>query len=466
MAYIEGTNSRNVIDNVYWGVTDDTDIIYGKGGNDEIYGLGGVDHITGGTGADYIDGGANDDWAYYDDSNEGVRVSLATGAGDGGTAEGDTLVSIERLAGSQYGDILVGNGGNNWLWGNGGDDTLKGGGGADTLSGGEDDDMLKGGGGADTLYGDSGNDTAAYQDSPTGVNVSLGAAPGLAGNGKQGDAAGDTLYDIENLIGSQHQDYLFGNNIGNVLQGLDGPDTLRGYGGIDILWGGEGNDYLFGDEQGDTLRGESGNDTLTGGAGADAMLGGYDDDRYYVDNLYDVTTEYGGQGFDEVRTSVSWTLTEGSDVEVLRTVNELGTAGLFLTGNSSGNLVRGDYGNNLLNGREGNDELTGLQGQDLFVFNTALDAGSNVDTITDFNVANDTIMLDQDIFSSNLGLGNISSGELVIGSAALDANDRIIYDSNTGALSYDADGAGGNAAVQFAELPTGLALTYLDFLVY
>jgi Ca2+-binding RTX toxin-like protein len=121
MAHIVGTDTPNVIDDVYWGVTDDTDIIYGKGGNDEIYGLGGVDHITGGAGADHIDGGFDDDWAYYDDSNEGVRVSLIDGTGHGGTAEGDTLVSIEHLAGSQYDDILVGNGGENWLWGHDGD---------------------------------------------------------------------------------------------------------------------------------------------------------------------------------------------------------------------------------------------------------------------------------------------------------------------------------------------------------
>jgi serralysin len=80
-------------------------------------------------------------------------------------------------------------------------------------------------------------------------------------------------------------------------------------------------------------------------------------------------------------------------------------------------------------------------------------------------VADDTIWLDQDIFSSSLGLGNISSGELVIGPAALDANDRIIYDPVTGALSYDSNGVGGTDAIQFARLSPGLALTYLDFLV-
>ena len=117
------------------------------------------------------------------------------------------------------------------------------------------------------------------------------------------------------------------------------------------------------------------------------------------------------------------------------------------------------------NGAGGNDELTGLVGQDSFLFDTPLNAATNVDTITDFSVADDTIMLDDDVFSSSLGLGNISAGEFVIGAAALDANDRIIYNSATGALSYDSDGVGGTAQIQFATLSTGLALTNLDFLV-
>jgi serralysin len=90
---------------------------------------------------------------------------------------------------------------------------------------------------------------------------------------------------------------------------------------------------------------------------------------------------------------------------------------------------------------------------------------TNVDVVTDFNVADDTIQLDDDVFSSSLGLGNISAGELVIGAAALDANDRIIYNDATGELFYDSDGVGGVAQIQFATLSTGLALTNLDFLV-
>ena len=87
--------------------------------------------------------------------------------------------------------------------------------------------------------------------------------------------------------------------------------------------------------------------------------------------------------------------------------------------------------------------MTGLGGADSFLFDAAL---GTIAVVTDFSVADDTIRLDQTIFSSSLGLGNISSGELVIGTAALEANDRIIYDSSTGALFYDADGVCGRGA--------------------
>jgi Ca2+-binding RTX toxin-like protein len=135
-----------------------------------------------------------------------------------------------------------------------------------------------------------------------------------------------------------------------------------------------------------------------------------------------------------------------------------------LTGNANGNIVRGNNGTNVIAGGNGNDMLTGLGGADSFLFDTPLDAAVNIDVITDFDVADDTILLDDAIFSS-LGLGTISSDEFVIGAVALDANDLIIYNDATGALYYDSDGVGGTAAIQFAELMPGLALTSLDFLV-
>jgi Ca2+-binding RTX toxin-like protein len=155
-------------------------------------------------------------------------------------------------------------------------------------------------------------------------------------------------------------------------------------------------------------------------------------------------------------------LPAGADVELLTTDNDGGTATINLYGNETGNAVRGNNGSNTVSGGDGNDELTGLGGEDFFHFNTPLNAASNVDVITDFSVADDWIVLDDAIFT---GLSSGLVGQFVIGTAALEAYDRIIYNDATGALLYDSDGTGSAPAIQFAELSAGLALTYLDFLV-
>ena len=290
-----------------------------------------------------------------------------------------------------------------------------------------------------------------------------------------GDAEGDELNGIENVTGSAHADILWGDDAVNVLRGMNGNDVLKGFGGADHLFGGNGSDtleggddadLLYGDAGADTLRGQDGNDRLDGGIGADEMSGGAGNDLYIVDYAGDVITEAGGQGIDEVRATVSYTLTAGADVEVLRTDTDAGAAPINLTGNTNGNVVRGNAGANVINGGDGNDELTGLGGQDLFLFNTALDAMFNVDVITDFNIDDDTIRLDATIFSSDLAPGNsVAGSQFVIGPAALDAAHRIIYDDATGDVFYDSDGSGGTAAIRFAQVSAGLALTNFDFFV-
>ena len=95
------------------------------------------DIIIGGIGADDIHGGNGTDDASYDDSHAGVTVSLLSGTGSGGTAQGDTLVLIENLTGSSHDDILVGDDNDNVISGLGGNDSLKGSGGDDTLYGGK-----------------------------------------------------------------------------------------------------------------------------------------------------------------------------------------------------------------------------------------------------------------------------------------------------------------------------------------
>jgi Ca2+-binding RTX toxin-like protein len=220
------------------------------------------------------------------------------------------------------------------------------------------------------------------------------------------------------------------------------------------------NLLLYGNDTGNEIIGNAGHNYIDGRGGVDQMIGRLGNDTYIVDHASDSVVEGNGQGSDGVYAFTSWTLTPGADVE---TIIAASGNNMNLTGNTSGNILQGNNANNILNGGDGNDDLTGYGGQDSFLFNTPLNAASNIDRINDFNVADDTIRLEQAIFPA-FGVGTISADQFVISSSAQDANDRIIYNSSTGALFYDSDGVGGNAQVQFAELGRGLALTNADFL--
>ncbi len=170
MAMIKGTAGKdtligtNLFDTINGGGGDD--IIDGGAGNDKMAGDTGNDTFLGGEGADYMDGGAGVDTVTYADSAAGVKVFLGTGKGYGGQAEGDTLVSIENVTGSQYRDMLIGTDGSN---------TINGGAGNDTISAGGDNDFVIGGHGDDFLTGGSGADTFVFRSlpwsAPNGVDV-------------------------------------------------------------------------------------------------------------------------------------------------------------------------------------------------------------------------------------------------------------------------------------------------------
>jgi Ca2+-binding RTX toxin-like protein len=526
MANVFGSDASETL-NAADGVTDNADTIFGFGGNDDIFGLDGNDEIKGGGGADDLFGGSGSDTANYSDSFEGVQVYLTTGMGFNGTAEGDSLDSIENITGSAHDDFLVGNDEANVLIGLEDNDILKGLGGDDTLYGDSGSDTLKGGGGADTLNGGSGIDTVAYNESGAGVVVSL--ITDTAGNG---DAEGDELNSIENLTGSSHDDTLWGNDGVNVIKGMDGGDSLKGYGGNDTLQGGDGEDFINGGAGADTMTGGNDNDTyivdnasdvvvegagqgasdqvrasvnytlgagaqveflrttndggvtainLTGNAfdqtlmgnaganyldgkgGADHMEGLGGNDRYYMDHAGDLAIEFAGQGNDTVIALANVTLSAGSEMELLRTSGSASAYNVNLNGNEFDQAIQGNAGKNVVNGRAGSDTLTGYGNDDIFRFNTALGAG-NVDEITDFNVADDTIQIDNAVFAG-LALGTIDADQFHIGASAADAQDRIVYNSATGALYFDSNGNAVGGAVQFATLDTGLAMTHNDFVV-
>jgi len=265
-----------------------------------------------------------------------------------------------------------------------------------------------GGGGADDLDGGGGNDTAVYSDSGAAVTVNL-----EDGTGQGGSAEGDTLEEIENVVGSDYDDAFLGTGGANEIRGGEGNDVIKGGGGADTLLGQAGEDSLYGMGGKDTLRGGAQNDYLSGGSGQDNLVG--------------------GSGADE------------------------------LDGGKHDDVLKGGNGSDLLDGGKGNDALTGGAGNDAFLFSDALDPSTNVDTITDFAVNHDEIHLEQNIFSA-IG-GQLGSGEFRIGANAKDGNDYIMYNQNNGKLFYDADGDGGGDKVLFAKLDTGLNLDHGDFMM-
>ena len=333
MATFNGTNSG--------------DTLYGTSAGDTISGLGGNDSLKGFGGADRLDGGAGIDTVFYGDSSVGVAVNLQTGRGYGGSAEGDTLVSIENVFGSNFNDTLTGTSGANQLHGGEGNDVIKGGGGDDfldggngndiivssiwgtsTLDGGAGDDTFKGVGHADTIIGGAGSDTVDFSHMSF-VTVSLGdPLPYWAGL----ETVHGPFISIENLTGTNGQDVLVGNGGSNILRGLGGQDNL------------------------------------IGGGGADIMYGGTDSDHYYVDNAGDVIREYAGEGtFDVVWTSVSYALTPGAEIEQFNVEDRHSTAAINLTGNEFANIINGNDGDNVIDGGGGADHMYGGKGNDTYI---------------------------------------------------------------------------------------------------
>ena len=135
-------------------------------------------------------------------------------------------------------------------------------------------------------------------------------------------------------------------------------------------------------------------------------------------------------------------------------------------GVSGADKLVGGNGADLLDGGLMADTLTGGADEDSFRFSTDLGAG-NIDRIADFNVDEDLILLDLRIFTELGDDGALTFGSFHKSSAgtAQDAGDRILYDTDSGALSYDADGSGSMAAIQFAQLGKNLALSADDFYV-
>lgn len=326
-------------------------------------------------------------------------------------------------------DTVTGTALNDDLFGGLGNDTISGGVGADRLFGEAGNDTLDGGTGADRMFGGLGNDTFKVDSMSDYVNDTGGT---------------DTI--LSSLNYSLNT---------TALAAIENLGTTNA--------AGTGNLVLTGNALDNVITGNAGNNLIDGKAGADTLVGGAGNDTYIIDNAGDQITETSGT--DTVKAYSSYTLGAGDSIEVL--TSALSTGNIDLTGNSLDQKVIGNYGINNINGGAGNDTLTGGGGNDYFVFNSVLNATTNKDVITDFNPTYDTIKLENTgagLFTT-LGVGTLAASRFYVGTAAHDADDRIIYNKTTGTLSYDADGNGAGAAVAFAVLTNKPTLTNADFLV-
>lgn len=369
----------------------------------------GNDTLEGGSGADILNGSGGTDTASYAHSGEAILASLSNSGNNTGTdALGDTYISIENLAGSDFNDTLIGNAF------------------ANTLSGGLGNDLLEGLAGADVLDGGAGNNTASYEHSPLilgaggallGVTASL-SSPG----GNTGDAQGDSYTNIQNILGSDFNDTLTGDNNVNILTGGNGNDILEGLGGSDILSGGTGTDtvaYTFagtavtasladattnsgtdaagdsyisienltGGDFSDSLVGDSGSNTLTGGSGDDALEGMTGAD-ILVGGTGSNTVSFAHAGLAGYAGGTA-TTTIGSGVSASLTTSFLQGDAFSQTGDAAGDTYSGianmsgsdyndtligDSASNIISGGAGDDILEGLGGAD------SLDGGAGINT--------------------------------------------------------------------------------------
>ncbi|MEQ1714680.1 MAG: cadherin domain-containing protein, partial [Hyphomicrobium sp.] len=285
-------------------------------------------------------------------------------------------VNPEAVFGDANANTFVGGAGNDVFGGGGNVDALFGNGGADWLDGGTGTDVMSGGDGNDIYVADMAGDVAS--------ETNAAAAGG-----------------IDSVIASAT--FTLGANIERLF--LTGAQAIGGTGNtLSNLLDGSANTAA------NTLKGLRGNDIYIVGAG-------------------DIIDELGpaSGGIDTIFSNKSYNL--GNALTVKGLVENLLLTGTLASngfGNTLANTITGNGAANILAGGQGNDRLTGGAGGDSFVFNTGLNAASNRDTIVDFNVAADTIKLENAVFKAFAALATgatIGTAAFHSGAGAVAAHD-------------------------------------------
>jgi Ca2+-binding RTX toxin-like protein len=444
--------------------------IAGNGGANSLAGLGGADTLDGGDGADTLEGGDASDRLNGGTGDDLFLVATGDVITDAGGA--DTVMTanswimqafLETLLltgadtananGSNFDNLIVGNGAANRIFGFAGSDTIAGNGG---------DDFLDGGTGADSIVGGAGNDLLKVDDLADAVGEAAGG-----GN--------DTVLATVNWALGDHFE---------TLQ-LSGAAPLVGTG--NAL-----DNRIIGNQGANRLLGGDGADTLDGLVNADTLEGGGGNDTYTINFGADLVVEAPGGGFDTVRSSINHTL--AANVEAL---NLIGTTAINGTGNTENNTINGNSIGNRLRGQDGadtvnglggadtveggngNDRLTGGDGNDVLNGGTGNDtmiAGANADifrydqsahggdSISDFTPGEDLFHIARAGFGNVLAAGALGAGNFA-SNAPTAAVAQFVYNGATGVLAYDLDGTGAGAAVTIATLTAKPAISAADFLV-
>ncbi len=421
--YREDPSSTGYLRTIVNGTTG-VDVFTSTNVRNDYQGLDGEDWFIPGLGNDRFIGGAGIDTVSFAGLGSGVTLSLSNGSALINGQQFAAVLQTENVIGTNFDDVITGNGLANVLVGGGGNDQLNGGPGVDQLYGGTGNDSFVVDSTDDIVfeYAGEGTDTVnasgSYYLYPnienltlTGGNDNFGVGNELA-NTIQGNSGSNLL------IAGAGDDIVRGGAGVDSLFGQDGNDQLFGDAGIDYLVGSVGNDMLDGGEDADALYGEDGDDTLIGGAGfhtdilvggagndvlrGDSGLGDYDrmdggsgDDSYYVDTPDDLTFEAGGGGTDTVYATIN-----GAGYYLYANVENLVLGGDTpfgvgndldnrITGSAASNWLLGGAGNDTLNGAAGNDVLFGESGADTFVFAR----GTGGDVIGDFVAGTDRIDL-------------------------------------------------------------------------
>ena len=517
------------------------DYIYGAANNDNLIGGAGNDTLDAGAGNDTLNGGAGDDSLIGGDGNDTYIVDTTTDTITETTTGGiDTVQSavtytigdnIENLTLTGTSNINgTGNSLDNIITSNSGINTLSGGNGNDTYIIDSASDIITetATGGIDTVKigvtytlsatSNLENLTLTGTSAINGTGNSLNNV--ITGNDANNILTGDTGADT--LIGGRGNDTYVVDNVGDVINealSTGGTDTVKS----SIAWtltdgsnlenltltgsasingtGNNLNNTITGNTGNNILTGNAGNDILNGGAGADTLIGGTGNDTYVVDNVGDVINEaLTTGGTDLVQSSITWALTDGSNLENLTLT---GTSIINGTGNSLNNTITGNAANNTLTGSDGNDNLSGLSGidtltggngddtlaggagndvltgnsgNDKFLYNTNATFATSavgIDTITDFTSGIDKIVLDKTTFktiTSAVGTGFSITSEFATVTNDTDAaisNALIVYNTGNGNLYYNQNkaAAGFGTGAQFDILSGMPIIAATDFLI-